>query len=171
MTALALQRLAVSLTVALAGLWLLQLVPAAAVLAGPLNLATAVLTEIPLQALGMAVWRDGPVLSHAGGFAGEIDLACTAAIPAAVLGAIWLAQPPSRPRRSGLAVALALLMLLNQLRLMSLVALGVYAPDWFDLAHGSLWPGLQVMVVAGYAFLWHRGQRDAACAPYATPVS
>lgn len=159
---LSVRRLAVALGTALAALWLLELVPAAAVLTGPVNLLTATLTEIMLLAVGLPVMRNGTVLTHAGGFSCEIDFSCTVLIPAALLGAVLLALPAARFRRwAGMAVALGVLALLNQLRLMSLVGLGVYAPAWYDLVHGWMWPALLALAVIGYGYLWHRLQLPA----------
>lgn len=143
--------LAVSLAGALAGLSLVLRLPPAAALLEPLTTLTAAATAHMLAALGLPVARELNVLMHAGGFACEIDIACTALVPAALLTAAILSW--RRPWRARLGIAVGgvvWLALVNQVRLVSLVWFGVHAPAWFDVLHQWLWPALLVLASAGY---------------------
>ncbi len=146
-----------SLALALGALWALELLPALGALLAPLNVLTAQLTAAMLAAVGLSVARAGAVLVHAGGFTGVIDHACTALVPVVVLAALLLPRAASRrARASGVLLGAVLLVAVNQLRLVSLVWLGVQAPDLFQLAHVWLWPALLVATTAGYGWAWAR---------------
>lgn len=143
--------LAVLLAGTLAALWLVLRLPPAVALLEPLTTLTAVATAHMLAVLGLPVVRELNVLTHAGGFACEIDIACTALIPVALLTAAILPWRRPWPARLGLAAGgIVWLALVNQLRLVSLVFVGVYAPAWFDVLHQWLWPALLALAAAGY---------------------
>ncbi|MCK7509502.1 MAG: exosortase/archaeosortase family protein [Desulfobacterales bacterium] len=147
----------VSVSAALAALWLALLAAPVTVVLAPLAALTAAMTAHMLAALGLPVVRELTVLTHAGGFACEIDTACTALVPAVLLGAALLASRRSWPARlAGVAAGIAGLVLVNQLRLVSLVWIGVYAPGWFDLAHLWLWPPLLALAAVGHGLAWWR---------------
>lgn len=151
---------AVMLGATLAGLWLLLGYPPAAELSVPFNVLTAEATARMLAVFGLPVVQELAVLRHAGGFACEIDTACTALIPTGLLSAALLAWRRSWPARlAGVVGGILWLTLFNQLRLMSLVWLGVYAPVWFDPIHLWLWPALLVLAAAGYGHVWLRVAR------------
>lgn len=138
---------------ALAGLWAVQLHPAIGAVFTPLATLTAQLTAAMLAATGMPVARTAATLVHAGGFAGEIDLACTALIPAVLLAAVMAAL---RLRFMAVALGILLVIAVNQLRLVSLMWLGVHAPESLDLAHRLLWPVALVLLGMGYVSVWPR---------------
>ncbi len=129
------------------GLWLAQGDAAAGAVFAPINALTAQLTAAMLAAVGVPVVRTAATLVHAGGFAGEIDLACTALIPAMLLVAVMAAL---RLRFAAMVLGMLLVVAVNQLRLVSLVWLGVHAPEYLDLAHGLLWPTLLILMGVGY---------------------
>jgi exosortase/archaeosortase family protein len=147
--------LAGSLAATVAGLWLIQTNTS---LSGTLSLRlfTAQLTASMLAAIELPVAREATILVHAGGFACEIDVACTALLPAELLTAVMLAW---RFRFIALVLGVLLMICVNQLRLVSLVWLGVYAPGYFDLAHAVLWPPLLLLAGAGYLAVWLRATR------------
>jgi exosortase family protein XrtM len=62
---------------------------------------------------------------------------------------------PARPQRKllGVAGALALTYLLNQLRVVGLYFVAAYRHDWFDLLHSFLFPTF-IIVVCCVAFAW-----------------
>jgi exosortase/archaeosortase family protein len=149
-----------SLALALGALWALELLPALGALLAPLNVLTAQLTAAMLAAVGLPVARVDAVLVHAGGFACVIDHACTALGPVAVLAALILPRAASRrARATGVLLGTVLLVGVNQLRLISLVWLGVQAPDLFQFAHVWLWPALLVVTTVGYWWAWARMTR------------
>jgi exosortase/archaeosortase family protein len=117
---------------------------------------TAQLTAAMLDGFGLPVTRTGTTLMHAGGFACEIDLACTALVPAVLLAGVMTA---GRARFVALVVGALLMLLVNQLRLVGLVWVGVVAPAHFDLAHGLIGPLLFLITGAGYIVLWRRAPR------------
>jgi exosortase/archaeosortase family protein len=148
-------RLVWSLGVALAGLWAIELWPAAAAAVAPLEELTAHLTAAMLATVGVPVVREAAVLVHSSGFACAIARACTALIPAVLLAAAVLTQPlPWRTRLIGVCAGTALVVAVNQLRLVSLVWLGVHAPALFQTAHGLVWPAVLTLASAGCWWLW-----------------
>jgi exosortase/archaeosortase family protein len=151
-----LRRLGWSLSLALAGLWAIEVWPAAAATA-PIEELTAQLTAAMLAAVGEPVVREAAVLVHGGGFACAITRACTALIPAVLLAAALLSQPlPWRTRLIALLAGTALVVAVNQLRLVSLVWLGVHAPGLFQTGHALVWPAVLVLASAGCWWLWLR---------------
>jgi exosortase/archaeosortase family protein len=152
--------LAGSLGVVLAGLWVTQIHPQAGGVFATFTVLTAQLTAFMLAAIGLPVMRDAATLVHAGGFACEIDVACTALIPAALLAAVMaLLRSTPRAHLMGIISGVLLVVLVNQLRLVSLVWLGVHAPGYFDVAHNLLGPVLLLLTGAGYGFLWLHATR------------
>jgi exosortase/archaeosortase family protein len=145
----------VALGLALAGLWAVELLPAARGMLAPLELATAQLTAAMLGWIGLPVAREATMLVHAEGFACEIYHTCTALVPVVLLVAAIAPWPAERRARIlGALVGAVLLVFLNQARLVSLVWAGVYAPEAFGVAHTIAWPALLVLATAGYWLAW-----------------
>lgn len=120
-----------------------------------LRTLTAVATVHMLSALGMPIVLEDLVLTHAGGFACAIDAGCTALVPVALVSAALLTSARSwGARLTGLLGAVVWLALVNQLRLVSLMWIGVDAPTWFDVVHAWLWPPLFATAAFGYAAVW-----------------
>ena len=148
-------RIFLSLGAVLAALWAIALHPAGKALFAPLNLLTAELTAAMLGLIGLPVAREAAVLTHANGFACSIHHACTAFTPAALLAAVVLPFPVSwQARLIGVGVGVAFLMVLNQLRLVSVVWIGVHAPQFFDFVHFWLWHAILIAATAGYWLAW-----------------
>lgn len=151
----AVRRVVLALGAVLAALWAIELHPGGEALFAPLNLLTAQLTAAMLGAVGVPVAREAAVLTHASGFACSIYQACTAFTPAALLAAAVLSSPLPWPARlTGVAVGTALLIGLNQLRLISVVWIGVHAPQLFDFVHFWLWHAILIAATAGYWLAW-----------------
>lgn len=140
----------------LAAMGLIHISPVAGGVFAPLTTLTAQLTAAMLELLGLPVTRTAATLAHAGGFACEIDLACTALLPAVLLTAVLVA---GRARFHALVRGALLMVLVNQLRLVGLMWIGVHAPGDFDLAHGLVGPLLLLAAGAGYVILWRRATR------------
>jgi len=148
-------RVVVALGLALAGLWAVELHPAARGMLAPLELVTAQLTAAMLGWIGLPVAREATVLVHAEGFACEIYHTCTAFTPVVFLVAAIASWPaPRRARILGVLVGAVLLVLLNQARLVSLVWAGVHVPHVFGVAHTMAWPALLILATAGYWLAW-----------------
>lgn len=151
-------RLGGSLAVALMGLWMVQAYAQQMdrVLM-PLNLMTAQASATMLSAMGFPMVQALTRLTHAGGFSCDIDYACTALIPATLLAAAILPWPaPWQWRLMGVLVGTVLVILLNQLRIVSLVFLGVLESTWFDVAHIWLWPVALILLTVSYWYAWTR---------------
>ncbi|MCP4200719.1 MAG: exosortase H [bacterium] len=115
----------------------------------PLVLLTAKTTYGVLQWAGIAVARDGPILSAPGGFAYEVYYRCTGFLPVLCLTVGVLAFPaPIRRKLVGLAIGIPLLLGFNLVRLVHLFQIGVTRPDLFDLAHTYLWEAATILSVA-----------------------
>lgn len=139
--------------VALTSIWVFSnlLEPA---LAGATTAAADTTTRL-LQAIGIGAHAHAAVVvDEVSGFAFTISPRCTGVLLAAIWFAAGLALAPSL-RKSGPALALGAvaLLLLNLVRLVSLFAIGVHAPGWFDLAHRVVWELLLVAAMAGLG--WH----------------
>lgn len=153
-------RLAGALGLVIAGLWAIQIVPSLAAMLLPLNVLTASVTAVMLDAIGLPVTRELNLLTHASGFAGEIDFTCTALAPAVLLGAVVFAWPASwRARFLAALAAVSLMILLNQLRLVTLVSVGVFAPHGFNVAHLLVWPALMLITAFSFLVFWARSAR------------
>lgn len=152
-----LPRLLAALTAVLAVLWAMQISPHAEALFMPVNLMTAQLSAVILAGIGLPLLRESTQLTHSGGFSCEIDYACTALIPIMLLSAGIFSWRAERSRQwLGVLVGSLLLFAVNQLRIVSLVWLGVYEPGWLDIAHLWFWPMALIVITAGYWYRWTR---------------
>lgn len=154
------RRLALSLALALVAAWIVYVLPATDAVLAPVNEPTARLTAAMLYAVGLPVLSEGTVISHAGGFASEIGSGCTALIPALLLAAAVLGWPASRRARFiGVVGGTAWMVVLNQVRLVSLVWIGVHDPGFFGIAHDGLWPVLLLLAGVVYWAGWAKAAR------------
>lgn len=122
-----------------------------AVLQG-LREATAAAAQWLLAALGTPVQRHGEWLRHAGGFTAEVHLDCTALWPAVVLVSLLVlfgtqarVGVPRLVRASAWGVGVVALV--NQVRLVGTVWLGVHAPAHWTFVHEVMGP--LALVAAG----------------------
>lgn len=155
-----LPRLLLALSAVLAVLWILQINPQAEAFFMPVNLMTAQFSAVILAWMGLPMLRETTLLTHTGGFSCEIDFACTALIPILLLSAGILSWRAERSKQ-WLAVLIGSLLLfaLNQVRIVSLVWLGVHAPGWLDIAHLGFWPLALIVVIVGFWYGWTRAAR------------
>lgn len=121
-----------------------------------LNAATADAAIAWLALAGVSLWRDGTLLLHAQGFATEVHQVCTALLPAALLGVGIAMHPRGRASHKLLGVLLgtALVVLVNQCRLVGVIWVGVQAPWLFGWVHGWLAPAALLGLTLGYAWAW-----------------
>jgi exosortase/archaeosortase family protein len=83
-------------------------------------------------------------------------LACSGADVLAICSGAILAYPARwRTRLIGAAAGVALILVLNTLRIGTLGRLAA-SPSLFDALHVYVWPALLLLAVAGYAFAWMR---------------
>ncbi len=119
-----------------------------------LPVATAAAAQWLLAALDTPVQRHGEWLQHAGGFTAEVHLDCTALWPAVVLvsllvlfGAQARVGVPRLVRAATWGVGVVALV--NQMRLVGTVWLGVHAPAHWTLVHEVVGPLALVAAGAG----------------------
>jgi exosortase/archaeosortase family protein len=114
----------------------------------PLNRYIAWITGAILGALGLSAVTVGPVIS-ARGFAVEIKNNCNAIFELGLYAAAVWAYPASLGAKvAGTLIGAGVLNLVNLLRVVSLLALGIFARDWFDVAHLYVWQAAFFAVVA-----------------------
>ena len=97
------------------------------------------------------------------GFAVEIRNSCNAIYEIGLYAAaVWAYPATARERLVGTAVGAAVLSIVNALRVFGLIALGVYARDWFEVAHLYAWQLVFLAVVAACWLGWVLRLREVA---------
>jgi len=106
-----------------------------------------------LGLMGEKVMTSGDMMFST--FSMSIKTGCDGLQAMAIL-AIAVAAFPGEPRRKliGAAGGIALLMVLNILRLVSLFWMGVHVPDWFQAMHVHIWPAALIIAALVYAVAW-----------------
>jgi exosortase/archaeosortase family protein len=133
-------RFGLAMGICLLLLVVLQQSPEAIKALEPLDAATARITAGILQLSGMPVHRTAGVLSHPAGFNYKIYYNCTGLIAAVFLGAGLLVLPLRwNARLRQVLLGAALVLALNQMRLVSLFYIGVGHPQVFGFFHTVLW--------------------------------
>jgi exosortase family protein XrtM len=106
-----------------------------------------------LSAFDPAISVDGTLIS--GRFPLRIVKSCDAGEAMALIVAAVVAFPASRSERlAGAAFSLAVIYLMNVLRIGSLYLVGVRRPDLFDLIHVDVWPAVIIGVAALLFLAW-----------------
>jgi archaeosortase B (VPXXXP-CTERM-specific) len=115
---------------------------------------TAEVTGILLNITGRGVVVKDTVVSSTQ-FAFQIVDLCTAVMPMLILTAAVLAYP-SRVKEKiiGLLVGLLGIFVVNQIRLVSLYYIGIYAPGIFETAHLLVWQSLMILLAIGLWLIW-----------------
>jgi len=105
----------------------------------PFSRAIAVVSAAILNALGQHVTVSGVILA-AGSHAVSIQNGCNGIEAVVFLIAAILAFPATwRQRLIGLVAAIALIQLLNLVRVVTLFLINRYKPDLFELFHLAIW--------------------------------
>jgi exosortase/archaeosortase family protein len=119
-----------------------------------LNRHVAWLAGAILSAVGAPAASRGAVVS-VGSFAVEIKNNCNAIYEAGLFAAaVWAYPAPLRAKAAGTLIGVSFLYLVNLVRVLSLIAVGVLARGWFDVAHLYVWQALFFAVVAACWFGW-----------------
>jgi exosortase H (IPTLxxWG-CTERM-specific) len=119
-----------------------------------LNQHIAWLASAVMRALGADAAATGAVV-RAPGFAVEIKNNCNAIFELGLYAAAVWAYPASLgAKMAGTLIGAGVLNLVNLLRVVSLLALGIFARDWFDVAHLYVWQAAFFAVVALCWFGW-----------------
>ncbi len=128
----------------------------------PLNRHLAWMTEKLLRLVGVRASSSGAIVAL-GGFAVEIKNNCNAAYEIALYAAAVWAYPASlRDRMRGTLVGGGVLYLVNFLRIVTLLLLGVLRPTWFESTHLYAWQALFLLVVASCWLAWVSRVRPVA---------
>jgi exosortase H (IPTLxxWG-CTERM-specific) len=128
----------------------------------PLNRHLAGMTEKLLHLLGVPASSSGAVVAL-GGFAVEIKNNCNAAYEIGLYAAAVWAYPASlRDRLAGTLVGSGVLYLVNFLRILTLLLLGLLRPAWFESTHLYAWQALFLLVVASCWLAWVSRVRPVA---------
>jgi exosortase/archaeosortase family protein len=115
---------------------------------------TAGATAIVLNLAGMVVEVNGPVVSSSR-FAFQIVDICTAIMPMMIFTAAILAFPSRLIEKIlGLGLGMIGIFIINEVRLISLFYIGIYAPAIFDTTHLLVWQSLMILFALGLWLLW-----------------
>jgi exosortase/archaeosortase family protein len=110
---------------------------------------------------GQQATASGNVLSA--GFSMSVRTGCDGIQTMGVL-AIAVALLPGTPTRKviGILAGIVAIALLNTVRLASLLWTGAHFPDYFQVLHVHVWPGLLVVFAVLYAIAWTKWAERSA---------
>jgi len=131
-------------------------------LAVPLDSHFAWITAQVLRLVGNQSSASGPVvsLSH---FAVEIKNNCNAIYEVGLYTAAVCAYPASwRDRLLGMLLGAGVLYVVNVLRLMTLLTVGLLYPSWFEVIHLYVWQTLFLVVATTCWIAWVSRTRPVA---------
>lgn len=123
-------------------------------LLGGLRVAVATGAVEVLRALGLPIVARGEVI-HGPGTPLMIVNECTG-IDATILLVSAIAVFPAGllQKLVGLACAVAVMMVLNFVRILTLVWVGNYSPGWLEVGHLYVWPPIVILVGVGTLLIW-----------------
>ena len=124
------------------------------VLVGPLNRHFAWMTAQVLRLVGGHAASAGPVvtLSH---FAVQIKNNCNAIYEVGLYAAaVWAYLAAWRDRLLGTLVGASVLYVVNVLRIVTLLTVGLLQPAWFEVMHLYVWQVLFLLVVITCWLTW-----------------
>ena len=128
----------------------------------PFTRRIAWLTHALLRAIGVQAWVAGASIGVPG-FAVEIRNNCNAIYEIGLYAAaVWAYPAAILQRLMGIVLGAVVLYLVNLLRILSLLALGVYWPGGFKAAHLYAWQALFLAVVAACWLGWAGRLRPVA---------
>ena len=123
-------------------------------LLGGMRVAVASAAASVLGALGLPIVARGAVI-YGPGTPLIIVNECTGIDATILLASAILVFPAGlRHKLVGLACAIGVMMLLNFVRILSLIWLGNYSSDWLDVGHLYIWPPIIILVGVGTLLLW-----------------
>jgi len=116
--------------------------------------AYAVLTHTTLRLLGQPTTVTGSVV-QSGRFGITVVTACTGLFVTTLFVVAVLLFPASWVAKSiGAAVGVIGIAVVNVVRLVSLYFVGVYWPQFFDLAHQLVWQSLLIVIAVSLWLVW-----------------
>jgi exosortase H (IPTLxxWG-CTERM-specific) len=132
------------------------------VLVVPLNRHFAWVSEQLLRLLRIHASSAGPVVTLST-FAVEIKSNCNAIYEVGLYAAaVWAYPAPLRDRVIGTLVGAAVLYVVNVVRILTLLVVGVLQRSWFDAGHLYVWQVLFLLVVATCWLAWVSRVRPVA---------
>jgi exosortase/archaeosortase family protein len=115
---------------------------------------TAGATGLLLNLTGRGVEVNGAVVSSSQ-FAFQIVDLCTAIMPMMIFTAAVLAFPSRiKEKAIGLLLGLFGIFIVNEIRLVSLFFIGIYARGIFETTHLLVWQSLMILLAIGLWLLW-----------------
>ena len=124
------------------------------VLIVPLNRHLAWMTEKVVRLVGVSASSAGGVVTMSG-FAVEIKNNCNAIYEVGLYAAAVWAYPASwRERLTGTLVGAAVLYVVNFLRILTLLTVGLMYRSWFEATHLYAWQAVFLLVVATCWIAW-----------------
>jgi exosortase H (IPTLxxWG-CTERM-specific) len=125
----------------------------------PFTRAIAIISAAALNGIGQHVHATGTVVGGAS-FSVSILNGCNGVEATMFLIAAIFAFPAAWPLRAwGLAIGLALVQLLNLLRIVTLFLLGRYQPQAFEFFHLAVWQTLIAAATIFFFFRWCENAR------------
>ncbi len=113
-------------------------------------------SSVALRAIGEPVAAQGTHIRSVA-FAVDVKNGCNGVEAMLILFAAVLAFPASwRQRLAGLLIGVAVIQVLNLVRVVSLFWLGVHHREVFDMFHTAVWQTLLILVSVGLFVLWSR---------------
>jgi len=132
------------------------------VLVVPLNRHFAWMAEQCLRLVGVHTSSSGPVVTLSR-FAVEIKNNCNAIYEVGLYAAaVWAYPAARRDRLIGTLLGASLLYVVNVLRILSLLTVGLLQPAWFEVIHLYAWQTLFLLVVATCWLAWVSRLRPVA---------
>ena len=120
------------------------------------------MAEKSLRLVGAHASSSGPAVTLSG-FAVEIRSNCNAIYEVAFyVAAVWAYPASRRDRLIGTLVGAAVLYVVNLVRILPLLVVGVLQPSWFEATHLYVWQVLFLLVVATCWIGWVSRLRPVA---------
>src|SRR5262245_34137207 len=124
------------------------------VLIVPLNRHLAWMTEHALRLVGVHAMSAGAVVTL-GGFAVEIRNNCNAIYEVGLYAAaVWAYPASARERLMGTLLGAGVLYVVNFLRIITLLTVGLLYRAWFDATHLYAWQAIFLLVVGTCWIAW-----------------
>lgn len=119
--------------------------------AEPLAMAFASVGGLALNLLSMRAEASGTML-RVEGFSAKIDDVCTGIFVVAIYLSAVLAYPSRALQKlKGFLLGASAILILNLIRVISLMYIGRYAPDFFETAHLLIW---QSLIIFSALLVW-----------------
>ena len=132
------------------------------VLIVPLNRHFAWMSEAFLRLVGVHASSSGPVVTLSS-FAVEIRNNCNAIYEVGLYtAAVWAYPATWRERLIGTLVGASVLYVVNVLRILTLLAVGLLHRSWFEITHLYAWQALFLLAVATCWIAWVSRIRSVA---------